>query len=230
VSTAIPLLAVIALAAAIALCGVGVWAAIEMARAARSTRQLTDDLDQRLVPLSEKLDVTVDAFNAELLRVDLIVDQLEGAVDRFTGTADTVREVVDAPIHLVNEVAERFRHGFRRRGSHARRAHPQPPSDEPQAEVVLLDAAAEGDEEQTSVPQAELLGQGEDGPSVIEIAPEVFSKGEPESEIEPEPADVQAVTELEPDAVEPEPVSDLEPHESEPSDSAPSSTDEPEEA
>jgi hypothetical protein len=218
VSTAIPLLSVIALVAAVALCGVGIWAAIEMAKAARSTRQLTDDLDQRLVPLSEKLDVTVDALNAELLRVDLIVDQLEGAVDRFTGTADTVREVVDAPIHLVSEVADRFRHGFRRRGSHARRAHPQPPSDEQQAEVVLLDAAAASDEEPVDAAVGEPLVEGENRPSVIMAEPEMGPTIEPE-----------------PEAGEPGPVNDFEPleidpPEIEPLDETTSSTDEPEEA
>ncbi len=212
-STAIPLLSVIALVAAVALCGVGIWAAIEMAKAARSTRQLTDDLDQRLVPLSEKLDVTVDALNAELLRVDLIVDQLEGAVDRFTGTANTVREVVDAPIHLVSEVADRFRHGFRRRGSHARRAHPQPPSDEQQAEVVLLDAAAASDEEPADAAVGEPLVEGENRPSVIMAEPEMGSTIEPE-----------------PEAGEPGPVNDHEPPEIEPLDDTTSSTDEPEEA
>jgi len=58
--------------------------------------------------------------------VDLIVDQVEGAVDRLTETAETVREVVDAPIHLVNEVADRVRRGFRRRGhgrDHGARHH-----------------------------------------------------------------------------------------------------------
>ena len=114
-STAIPLLVIIALVAAVALCGVGIWAAIEMAKAARAARRLAEDVDSRVVPLADKLDVSVDAFNAELLRVDIIVDQLEGAVDRLAGTADTVREVVDAPIHLVSEVAERVRHGLRRR-------------------------------------------------------------------------------------------------------------------
>ena len=177
-STAIPLLSVIALVAAVALCGVGIWAAIEMAKAARSTRQLTDDLDQRLVPLSEKLDVTVDA-----------------------------------PIHLVSEVADRFRHGFRRRGSHARRAHPQPPSDEQEAEVVLLDAAAASDEEPADAAVGEPLVEGENRPSVIMAEPEMGSTIEPE-----------------PEAGELGPVNDHEPPEIEPLDDTTSSTDEPEEA
>jgi hypothetical protein len=167
VSTTIPLLVIVALVAAIALCGVGIWAAIELAKTARSSRRLADDLDQRVPPLVDKLDVSVDAFNAELLRVDLMVDQLEGAVNRFSGTAETVREVVDAPIHLVNEVAERVRHGFRRRGSQARRgAHPQPPSGEPPAEVVLLDTGADAGEEATSAAAATVF-EDDDTPSII---------------------------------------------------------------
>ncbi len=245
-STAIPPLVIFALVAAIALCGVGIWAAIELARTARSSRKLADDLDERVPPLADKLDVTVDAFNAELLRVDIIVDQLEGAVDRFTGTAETVREVVDAPIHLVSEVAERFRHGFRRRGGRRAR-HPQPPSDQPQAEVVLLDADADRNVDlgedldadlDADVADAERMGEFEDGPSVIATAPPetvagLVAEAEPEAaepEIEPEADERDAIIEIEPAAPQPPTLNETEPGGIEQSDSATSSTDEPEEA
>jgi hypothetical protein len=114
VNSPIPTLIVVALLAAIALCGVAIWAAIEVARTARSSRRLAENLDERVVPLTEKVDISVDALNAELMRVDIIVDQVEGVVGRFTETAESVREVVDAPIHLVTGVADRLRRGLRR--------------------------------------------------------------------------------------------------------------------
>lgn len=180
VSTAIPLLVVIALVAAVALCGVGIWAAIELAKAARSSRKLADDLDERVVPLTDKLDVSVDAFNAELLRVDMIVDQLEGAVDRFTGTADTVREVVDAPIHLVTEVAERVRKGFRRRAPRPKPHEPELAGSLPEAqgvEVVFIDSDDQPDL------SADAERRGSEDTSVIEFPTEVAS-----TEPGPEPA------------------------------------------
>ncbi len=212
-STAIPLLTVIALSVAIALAGVAIWAALEAGKAARSARRLAEDLDSRVVPLADKLDVTVDAFNAELLRVDLIVDQLEGAVDRLSGTAETVREVVDAPIHLVSEVAERFRHGFRRRGSrprHEDRAE-RTPDDASPVVVLETDGEADSDFARASDDEAAETGGvivgdidfgGADTPSVIEA---VSDLGEPVAESaagtdEPEVAES-----------EPETLGDLEP-------------------
>lgn len=149
VSTAIPPLIVVALVAAVAFAAAGIWAALEVGKAARSSRRLAEDLDERVVPLTDKLDVSVDAFNAELLRVDGIVDQLEGAVDRFSGTAETVREVVDAPIHLVSEVAERFRRGLKRRGPHQRErtANRADRLDEAPAQVMLAEVPDEPVEE-----------------------------------------------------------------------------------
>ena len=65
-----------------ALCGVAIWALIEAVKTARSAQLLADDLDARLVPLLDKADVTVDAINAELLRIDEIVTRVEEVTDR----------------------------------------------------------------------------------------------------------------------------------------------------
>ncbi len=181
-STAIPLLSIVALLVAIAVGGVAIWAGIEVAKAARSSRRLADDLDARVMPLADKLDVSVDAFNAELLRVDLIVNQLESAVDRFSDTAETVRDVVDAPIHLVNEVADRVRRGLRRRqGSHARNERPDS-AEESLVNVVLLDESAAESESVESEYADEANDAGEvvrvDFPAAADDAPSVVSAGD----------------------------------------------------
>jgi hypothetical protein len=76
VSVTTGLLAVL-LVLASALCGVAIWALTEAVKTARSARLLADDMDTRLVPLLDKADVTVDAMNAELLRIDQIVTRVE---------------------------------------------------------------------------------------------------------------------------------------------------------
>jgi methyl-accepting chemotaxis protein len=114
VSATTALLAVL-LVAASALCGVGIWALIESVRTARSLRQLADDLDVRLVPLLDKADVTVDATNAELLRIDQIVTRVEEVTDRLSDTSRAVQEVANAPAEIVNELAERLRRAWKTR-------------------------------------------------------------------------------------------------------------------
>lgn len=106
---------------ACALCGVAIWALAEMVKTARSVRTLSDDLDTRVVPLIDKLDVSVDAFNAELLRVDAIVTRFEDISDRVDSTSRTVQEVANAPVEIVTDIADRVRRAWRTRKS----GHPE---------------------------------------------------------------------------------------------------------
>jgi hypothetical protein len=102
-------LTTILLIAAIALCVTGTWAFVRVAAAAQSAKALADDMSARLVPLAEKAEVTVDAMNAELLRVDMIVTQLEDATDRVAAASSAVHTVVNAPIGVVNDLSDRLR-------------------------------------------------------------------------------------------------------------------------
>ena len=104
-------------------CGVGIWAFVEGARAARSFRALSDDLDTRFVPLLEKSEVTVDALNAELLRVDTIVSRIEEITDRVESTTRTVQGVVDAPGEIVTDIADRVRRAWKHRQAEAAASH-----------------------------------------------------------------------------------------------------------
>lgn len=96
------------------LCAAGVWAAVAGARAASSLKVLADDLDARVVPLLEKADVTIDAVNAELLRVDAIVSSIEDITDRVGSTSRTVQGVANAPAEIVTDLAERVRRAWKR--------------------------------------------------------------------------------------------------------------------
>lgn len=108
------LLAVL-LVLASALCAAGVWAAVAAARASDSLRVLAEDLDERVVPLLEKADVTIDAINAELLRVDAIVSRIEDVTDRVESTSRTVQGVANAPAEIVTDLAERVRRAWKQK-------------------------------------------------------------------------------------------------------------------
>jgi hypothetical protein len=95
-----PLLAVALVAASVA-CAVAVWALIEVARASSSARLLSDDTRERLIPLLDKVDVTVDAVNAEC-RVDAIITQVEGASARVSHASDAISGI-EHTAEIVNE-------------------------------------------------------------------------------------------------------------------------------
>jgi len=151
-----PLLVVL-LVAASALCGVAVWAIVELGRTARSARKLSDDTHERLMPLLDKADVTVDAVNAELLRIDAIITQFEDAGARVSHASDTISDIVNAPAEIVNDVAGRVRRAWkdRRRASeeesaesemvetesHVATAH-EPTDDEPDFGAAALESPA----------------------------------------------------------------------------------------
>ena len=127
-------LLIVLIVAATAVCGFVIWAVFELVATSRSARRLADDLDASLIPLLAKADVTVDALNAELLRIDEIVTRVEEVTDRVSSTSRTVQEVANAPAEIANEIAGRVRNVFksRKHPSHARESAPTAPAS-PQA-------------------------------------------------------------------------------------------------
>jgi len=104
VMQAVQILQVVLIVAGIAVCGVLIYALLELVKTASSTRLLADDTRERLIPLLDKADVTVDAVNAELLRIDAILTQFEEVSDRVSSTTHAVQEAVNAPMEAVNAV------------------------------------------------------------------------------------------------------------------------------
>jgi len=109
----VDLLLVVLLVAASALCGVAIWALLDMVKTSRSVRGLTDDTRERIVPLLDKADVTVDAANAELLRIDAIITQVEQASSRVSHASETINEIVNTPAEIVNNVAGAVRRAWK---------------------------------------------------------------------------------------------------------------------
>lgn len=105
----VSVLLVILILAAIVACAVGIWALREFGLASRSMRELADDAKVRAVPLLEKADVTVDAVNAELLRVDMLVTQFEDAARQVSRATQTISEVANAPERIAGGLADKVR-------------------------------------------------------------------------------------------------------------------------
>jgi len=134
----------ILLVVATAMCGVAIWALTEGVKTARSMRILADNLDEHAMPLIEKADVTVDALNIELLRIDQIVTSAEEITDRVQSTSRTVQEVANAPAEIVTDIADRVRRAWKRRqAEHASGGADNRPA--PDVEQDLGDVAEDAD-------------------------------------------------------------------------------------
>ncbi len=104
-----PALTVVLLLSGIALCATGIWALVRVGLASKSVQLLADDLEERIIPLAEKADVTVDAMNAELLRADMIITQVEDVSERVSSASSAVATIVSAPMGAVSGLSERLR-------------------------------------------------------------------------------------------------------------------------
>ena len=105
----VTVLLVILVITAIVTCLVGIWALREFAFASRSVRVLAEDTRVRIAPLLDKADITVDALNAELLRVDVLVTQFEDAARQVSGATATIQELANAPERIAGGIADRMR-------------------------------------------------------------------------------------------------------------------------
>jgi len=119
---------VIALAiAGLIVCGVLVFALFETVKTLRSVREVSDELAERLPGLMEKTDVLIDAANAELLRVDAIIDDLEDISSKVGHTVTVVQGAVKAPADAVNIAGERIRAAWRKARRTRAAVHDVPP-------------------------------------------------------------------------------------------------------
>ena len=110
------LLTNVLLVAASLACVAVVWLCVVAVGALKSLHRTSDELRTGLVPLVEKIDITVDAANAELLRIDAAITQLESATSHVSAVSSTISEVVHAPGEVVNNLADRMRRAWRNRG------------------------------------------------------------------------------------------------------------------
>jgi len=120
--TPLDILRATGLVALIVVACMAVWAireAVKTMRAARaaseSLARTSDEIRERAVPLLDKFDVTVDAVNVELLRVDAIISTVEEATERVSTASGTISGMVNAPGEIVNDVIGRVRRAWKDR-------------------------------------------------------------------------------------------------------------------
>jgi uncharacterized protein YoxC len=98
--------------ALIVLACVAVWGIREIVASVRSVRRLSDELDATLPGLIARADTTLAAVNAELVRVNGMVSQLEEVSDRVTNTTRAAQEIVEGPVAAVTGLADGARRFF----------------------------------------------------------------------------------------------------------------------
>lgn len=113
-----------------------IWFIVELIVTVRRTRKTVDDLQKQLEPtlasverisaslepvaskvdpLVERVSLTVDAANLEIMRVDQILEDVGEVTDSVSSAVDAVDTVANAPVELVNTVANRVRGIFKAR-------------------------------------------------------------------------------------------------------------------
>lgn len=93
---------------AIALALAGLYLVWVLVSAAGALLSAVEDVRVRLVPLLEKADVTIDALNAELLRIDAIVSQAEGVGEAVSTASDFIRSPVNSAAQGIAKLARVF--------------------------------------------------------------------------------------------------------------------------
>lgn len=95
---------------AIILAGAGIYAVVLLVKTLRQTQRTMEELRSKLVPLLDKVDVTADALNAELLRVDGIMTDIEGV----SGAVSSATDIIRTPVGVVAGLGTRLAHAFTR--------------------------------------------------------------------------------------------------------------------
>ena len=144
---------------------VGVIVLIALVRTLSHVNELTDSLSRTsneaaktmaelrdaALPIVNKAEVTIDAVNAEMLRVDGIITSLEQTTERVAEASDTVSGLVNAPVEIVSGVTDRVLSMWRqKKADHkahqleekAASAPAQAPNSAPAGEAVSTAASA----------------------------------------------------------------------------------------
>ena len=131
----------IALPAVFAVVGLAlIWLLVELVKTVKVTRTTVEDMKAQFTPtlqnvdkivaditpamakvdpLVERVQLTVDAANLELMRVDSILEDVNGVTGTLANTSAAIDNVTSAPLNMVNTVTDRLRGALRGRRSSA---------------------------------------------------------------------------------------------------------------
>ncbi len=101
-------LEIVLLVLGIVAAGAGIYAAVVLVTTLREAQATLAEFRDRAIPLIDKADVTLDAVNAELLRVDGIVTDIEEVSGAVSSATDMIRTPVDALAGLGGRIARSF--------------------------------------------------------------------------------------------------------------------------
>lgn len=103
-----------------------VWFLVELVLTIRRTRSMVDDVQKQVEPtlanvqqltddakpLVERVSLTVDAANLEIMRVDEILQDVGQITGTVSNAVETVDNVTNAPMELVNSLTKKVRDKF----------------------------------------------------------------------------------------------------------------------
>ena len=95
---------------AIALAGFAIYVLVVALRLARELHAATSEVRAKFVPLVDKADITLDLMNAELLRVDGIVSDIE----QVSGAVSSASDVIRGPVNVVQKLGAGLARAFSR--------------------------------------------------------------------------------------------------------------------
>lgn len=129
-----------------------VYALVQIGRLVGKMAHQMEELTARVNPILEKADVSVDAINAELLRVDGILSDVEEMSSAAASATRAVESVTTAPIEIAINFADRLRHKIKDFRSGTTREHCE--DDKSQSEY--LEVASASDESAAYFPAPEI--------------------------------------------------------------------------
>jgi uncharacterized protein YoxC len=117
-----------------------VWLLVELVKTVKVARKTVEDMKAQLTPtlqnvdkivaditpavakvdpLVERVQLTVDAANLELMRIDSILEDVNGVTGTLANTSAAIDNVTSAPLNMVNAMTDRLRGVLRGRHSSA---------------------------------------------------------------------------------------------------------------
>lgn len=117
-----------------------IWLLVELVKTVKVARTTAEDMQAQLTPtlqnvdkivaditpamakvdpLVERVQLTVDAANLELMRVDSILEDVNGVTGALANTSAAIDNVTSAPLNMVNTMTDRLRGALRGRHSSA---------------------------------------------------------------------------------------------------------------
>lgn len=92
----------------------------ELEPAVQNVKAITAQLEPSIAkvdPLLDRVTLTVDAANLEIMRVDQILEDVTQVTGSITNTLDTVDAVTNAPLELVSSVTDKVRSAVKPRAA-----------------------------------------------------------------------------------------------------------------